>query len=606
VSTAASPSLSLGLTIGEAPAGVPTTVVAALLGRAAATPDAVALHVYDAASGGVRPALTWRAWADEARAFAAGLVEAGVRPGDVVAVLAGNRPCWPVADLGALMAGAVVAGVYPTAPAAQLRAVLADSGARLLVVDTAEQWEKARGVVADLPLTGRVVCADQAAGAPVAWDGWLEAGRAAVAGAAGGEVDRRVAALRPEDVAALVYTSGSTGEPKGACIPHAALVASGASVRDALGLTAADTALSFLPYAHSAERVFGQATRLVCGMAAALVPDPADVWAAARAYAPTLFGGLPRYYEKAHDSLLAAERDGPAAERDGWAATWALGAERSRLRRAGRPVPAALDGEWEAARGPARRALAAVFGARVRLATSGGAPLPAAAAERLDAAGLTVLGAYGQTEHLCVAMHRPGAYDFKTAGPPMPGTELRVAADGELLVRRSALTFAGYIGRPDATRAAFTPDGGWLRTGDLGEVGADGRVRVTGRLREMLALSTGKKVAPVPIEARLAEHPLVAHALVVGEGRRYAAALLFLADAGAGRGASNAATDGAADLATHVAAVNADLPPHERVRRFHVTADALSAEAGDLTPTHKVRRAAVEARYAHIVDALYT
>jgi long-chain acyl-CoA synthetase len=197
-------------------------------------------------------------------------------------------------------------------------------------------------------------------------------------------------------------------------------------------------------------------------------------------------------------------------------------------------------------------------------------------------------------------MHRPDAYDFATAGRPMPGTELRVADDGELLVRRSALTFAGYWGRPEATRAAFTGDGAWLRTGDLGAVGADGRVRVTGRIKELLALSTGKKVAPLPIEARLADHPAVAHAVVVGEGRRYAAALLFLAPGAAGDGA---AVDDA--IAAHVEAVNAGLPPHERVRRFHATAEALSAEAGELTPTHKVRRAAVEARFARVVDALY-
>jgi long-chain acyl-CoA synthetase len=592
------------------PAGGPATVVGALLARAAAAPDAVALRTFDASAGACAPALTWGAWADAARAAAAALVAGGVRPGDAVAVLAGNRPCWPAVDAGAMMAGAAVAGVYPTSPAAQLRAVLADSGARVLVVDTAEQWAKAREAWPSLPGLRTVVWVDApdelpnepAAGAPapVARRRWVDEGRRRLAGAAGAEVVRRAAALAPADVAALVYTSGSTGEPKGACIPHAALVASAASVRDTLGLTGADTALSFLPFAHSAERVFGQATRVLCGMEAALVADPADVWAAARAYGPTLFGGLPRYFEKAHDALAAAERDAPAGERPLWAETWRLGAERSRLRRAGRPVPAELERAWQAARRPAARVLDRLFGPRVRLATSGGAPLPAAAAERLDAAGLTVLGAYGQTEHLCVAMHRPGAYDFATAGPPMPGTELRAADDGELLVRRSALTFAGYLGRPDATRAAFTPDGRWLRTGDLGEVGADGRVRVTGRLRELLALSTGKKVAPLPIEARLAEHPAVAHAVVVGEGRRFAAALLFLAADG-----PNVAPDLAPDLAAHVEAVNAALPPHERVRRFHATADALSAEAGDLTPTLKVQRAAVEARFAHVVDALY-
>jgi long-chain acyl-CoA synthetase len=549
----------------------PDTLHGHLLARAAATPARVAIRRYDAARDEATPLLTWRAWADDALAVAALLARAGVAPGDVVAVCADNAPCWPVADLGALAAGAVVAGVYPTCTPAHLGAVLADCAARALVVDTAAQLDKARAVWATLPALALVVCADGAAAEAfgdarvVGWDAWLASGRRALADAAArAAVHARAAAVRADDVAALVYTSGSTGEPKGACLPHAYLVASAASVRDTLGLTDADSALSFLPYAHAAERVFGQATRVVCGMECALVSDAADTWRAARAYAPTLFGGLPRHYEKAHDAVLAGERAGV----------------------------------------PAHETVAALFGPRLRRATSGGAPLPAASAARLAEAGCAVLGAYGQTEHLCVAMHRPGDRDVTSVGRPMPGTTVRIATaddaahgeavEGEILVRRSPLTFAGYRDRPEQTRAAFTPDGAWLRTGDLGALDADGRLHVTGRVREILALSTGRKVAPLPIEARLAEHPAVSHAVVVGEGRRYAAALLFLHD-----GASPDA------LAEHVARVNAALPPHERVVRHVALHHQLTVAGGDLTPTHKVRRPAVLARFAPEVEALY-
>jgi long-chain acyl-CoA synthetase len=477
-----------------------------LFARAEAAPGRVAVRRYDAGRDAVVDVLTWGAWADAARAVAAALARDGVAPGDVVAVCAGNAPCWPVADLGALAAGAVVAGVYPTCTPAHLAAVLADCAARVLVVDTAAQLAKVVAVWATLPALARVVCVDATAAAigearVVAWDAWLADGRRALADAPTREAVRhRADAVRADDVAALVYTSGSTGEPKGACLPHAYLTASAASVRDVLGLDDGDTALSFLPYAHAAERVFGQATRVVCGMECALVADAADTWRAARAYAPTLFGGLPRHWEKAHDALVAAERAGT----------------------------------------PARDVLAALFGARLRRATSGGAPLAAEAARRLADAGLPVLGAYGQTEHLCIAMHRPGDAAVDGVGRPMPGTTVRVAgADearrgdavaGEILVRRSPLTFAGYLGRPAETRAAFTADGTWLRTGDLGALDAEGRLHVTGRVKELLALSTGRKVAPLPIEARLAAHPAVSHAVVVGEGRRFAAALLFLHD----------------------------------------------------------------------------
>jgi hypothetical protein len=357
VSTAASPSRSLGVAPGEAPAGVPATVVAALLGRAAATPDAVALHVYDAASGGVRPALTWRAWADEARAFAAALVgggrAAGRRGGRArrqPAVLAGRRP--GRADGRRRGRGRLPDGARRAAPRRARR--LRRARARRRHGRAVGEGAGGRGG----PAAQVAWCAPTRRPARP-WRGTRGSRPAARRSpvAAGAEVDRRVAALRPEDVAALVYTSGSTGEPKGACIPHAALVASGASVRDALGLTAADTALSFLPYAHSAERVFGQATRLVCGMEAALVPDPADVWAAARAYAPTLFGGLPRYYEKAHDALLAAERDGAGR----------------RARRVGGDVGVRRGAVAAAARGPA-----GARGARRRVGGRAGARAPRA------------------------------------------------------------------------------------------------------------------------------------------------------------------------------------------------------------------------------------
>lgn len=557
-----------------APAG---PLHAHLFAHAAATPDRVALRRYDAARDAAVPVLTWGAWGDAARAFAAALDHAGIAPGEAIAVLAGNEACWPIADLGALAAGVIVAGVYPTAPAAQVGALLADCAARLVVVDSAAQLAKVREAWPTLPCLRVVVCTDASAVAAlhgaeprlVTWDAWLAAGtRALDDGAARAAVARRAEAVALDDVAALVYTSGSTGAPKGARLAHAYLEASAHSVRDTLDLTRDDTALSFLPYAHAAERVFGQATRVVLGMEATLVPDAADTFRAARAAAPTLFGGLPRHWEKAHDALVAAERTGEDPQ----------------------------------------ATLARMFGPRVRRATSGGAPLPPPVVARLAAAGLRVLGGYGQTEHLCIAMHRAADDTTAGVGRPMPGTTVRIAdaedarrgdaVPGEILVRRGPLTFAGYHALPDETRAAFTADGAWLRTGDLGALDADGVLHVTGRVKELLALSTGKKVAPLPIEARLAEHPAVAHAVVVGEGRRFAAALLFLHD-----GADDDAL--AAPLAAHVAAVNDALAPHERVVRHLATRARLSAEAGELTPTHKVRRSAVLARFAAEVETLY-
>jgi long-chain acyl-CoA synthetase len=351
-------------------------------------------------------------------------------------------------------------------------------------------------------------------------------------------------------------------------------------------------------------------------MEAALVEDHTRVWDAARAYGPTTFGGLPRFYEKAAEGLRAEQAASTGELRARWDRTLALGAERSRLRQSGEPVPEALDTEWTQIGAPVLARARAVFGGRMRLATSGGAALPEHVSGYLDALGVTVLGAYGLTEHLCVAFHRPDRPGFDSAGPPMPGTEIRIAADGEILVRRGPLTFAGYHGRPEETRAAFTPDGEWLLTGDLGVVSGDGCLRVTGRKKELIALSTGKKVAPLPIEALLCGEPWIAQAVVCGEGERFVSALLVLRRTaleawarGAGRDPDDPALleDPAlmASVKADVERVNARLSRPEQVRRFAILARELSQDADELTPTLKLRRGVIAERYRGRLDELY-
>jgi long-chain acyl-CoA synthetase len=303
------------------------------------------------------------------------------------------------------------------------------------------------------------------------------------------------------------------------------------------------------------------------------------------------------------------------AQREAWDRTVQLGITRSRLLQAGAPVPPTLEAEWRQVGEPVFARARARFGGRMRLATSGGAVLPREVAEYLDALGITVLGAYGLTEHLCVAMNRPDAYRFDTAGPAMPGTELRIAADGEILVRRGELTFAGYLGRPAESAAAFTPDG-WLLTGDLGALEPDGSLRITGRKKELIALSTGKKVAPLPIESALAQEPWIGQAMLYGEGQKFISALISLRPAmlerWGGGGEHAAQHDGLLrhpELLTLVQAavdrVNAGLSRTEQVRRFVVLGRELSAEHGELTPTLKLRRDRVAEKFRHALDALY-
>jgi long-chain acyl-CoA synthetase len=594
------------------------TAATLFLERAARYGARPALRVLAAGGAPEDAVLSWMEWAGAARAFGAALVDAGLRPGEPVAILAGNGVEWPIADLGVLMAGGVSVGLYPTSPAAQLAAVVADAGAAIAVADGAERaatLHEVRRAVPSLRALVRPGPSDADTGT-IGWDDWMERGRRALEGPAGAELDRRTAAAKADDVAMLVYTSGSTGEPKGAMIPHRYLLDSALSIQQALGLDERDTSLSFLPFCHGAERVFGLYTRIVTGMEAGLVADHGRVWEAARAFSPTIFGGLPRFYEKAYDILRAEHAAAEGAERVRWDRTVALGRIRVSLREAGEAVPAHVEAEWRAEGGPVFARARALFGGRVRRATSGGAPLPRGVAEYLDAVGLPVLGAYGLTEHLCVAFNRPDACSLDAAGPPMPGAEVRIAGDGEILVRRSGLTFAGYRGRPEETAAAFSEDGEWLLTGDLGRVDARGMLRVTGRKKELIALSGGKKVAPLPIEARLAGHPWIGRAVLHGEGRRFVSALLVLRRTAVEEWARGEGIDaGWGDLMSHPGVlarvqaalddVNAHLSPPERVRRFAVLENDLSPEADELTPTLKVRRSVVAERHRATLDALY-
>lgn len=571
-------------------------------------------------AGGARAdrQLTWREWYDASRCFAAALIAKGIGRGDMVAILAGNRMLWPVADLAVLMAGAVSVGIYPTSAPAQIAQQLTDSGAVAVVVDTAEQLAKIDAVRDQLPRVRMVVVDDATATtqSALAWEDVLAAGARALRDAPNvSELDGRIARASLDDPALLIYTSGSTGEPKGARYTHRTVRASAESVRDTLGFTEDDSTLSFLPYCHAGERIFGLYTRILCGMRASHVERPPLVWDVARASEPTIFGGLPRWFEKVHETLSVHEQSLSGARREQWSNAIRLGRSRSALRRNGFPVPASLETAWQAAAAPCRDQVHALLGARVRLATSGGAALPVEVADYLDASGLTVLGAYGQTEHLCVAFHRPDCYDTTTAGPPMPGTEVTVADDGELLIRRNALTFDGYHGKPEATREAFTADGQWLKTGDLAEL-VNGRIRIIGRKKELIALSNGKKVAPLPIEAALTQDSWIAHAMLYGEGERFITALLvprrpvieaWVRERGLGLSYGDALTHPAllAHVQQLVDRVNAGLSRPEQVRRWTLLEHDLAPERGELTPTLKIRRSTLVERYRARLEPLY-
>jgi len=566
--------VAIAMTISVAEPDTAALLVHVFEERARAQPDALAYAVYPRGARAPAHRTTWGELHRDARGLAAAMLSCGVERGDRIAVHSGNSPLWPAVDLAIGLVGAVGVGIYPSSAPAQTQAMLADARPRIVFTGSAQAHGDVAAARAALAATFDIVAPGETAGD---WHAWREAGITALASPAfSTALAARTASVCADDIAALIYTSGSTGEPKGAQISHGCLAASASSIASVLGLTPSDSMVSFLPFSHAAERIFGACTRIHVGMSSALVEDPADVFHVCRDFGPTVFGGLPRVFERMYEAAEIARAEG-------------------------RDPRACIDER---------------VGTRCRLATSGGAMLPIRVANALAELGLPVLGAYGQTEHLCVAMNHPGEPAPETVGPPMPGTEIRIAADGEVLVRRSALTFSGYFGKPEATAAAFTADGEWLQTGDLGQLDQQGRLRITGRAKEMIALSNGRKVAPLPIEAALTADPLIAHVACHGEGRKYLVALLSLRrDAVAAWARANGVSGDwkalthaealRADLQRAVDGVNATIARTDQIKAFGITDEEFTSENGCLTPTLKLMRRVINERFAARFEELH-
>jgi long-chain acyl-CoA synthetase len=547
-----------------------------LLGRAAAWPDRPMARAW---RDGAWRTTTWGDFAAAAAAAARGFRAAGVAAGDRVVIVSENRPEWIVAEVALLSLRAVVVPAYVTNAVEDHAHVLADSGARVAVVSTPALATRLRRAG---PLD-RLIQFDPA---PLP-DGPCQHWGELIARSGGGDdIAARTAAIGPETLACLLYTSGTGGAPRGVMLPHRCLMANCRAAETlvrSLRLTPDDLYLSILPVSHSFEHLVGGFFLPSLGVEIAFGRGVEHLAADLVAVRPTLMTVVPRVLEVTRARILAQVARGPAWRRTLFQVATRLGehrAEGQRLHAAGWLVDRALERL-------VRRRVRARFGGRLRAMMSGGARLDPDTGRFFQALGISVMQGYGQTEAGPVISANPAdATRIDTVGPALEGVEVRIAADGEILVR-GELVMDGYWGRPEDTAVALRD--GWLHTGDVGALDADGYLRITDRKKDIIVLSGGENVAPARVEGKLLATGRIAQAVVFGEGEAGLGALVVPAEG-----------HDAAAVAAAIAETNQHLPAHERIRR-HAVVEAFTLENRLLTATQKVRRQHVLAAHAALV-----
>ena len=557
---------------------------------------------------------------DRVRDLSLGLSTLGMAPGDHVALLSESRPEWLIADFAILAAGAVTIPIYPTLSAEQVAFILSDSRATLAIVSSPAQLEKVVFAAPRVPSLRAIVLIDPTPGTlvspvpVVAFDTVSANGHQTIVDGWGvaRAFQERARAVRPDDLATIIYTSGTTGAPKGVMLTHGNLAANVAGVLSVLDLNEGDTALSFLPLCHAFERTV--ACVCLAGGVSLIFAESIDTIARdLLRVRPTVMSAVPRVFEKLHARVLekGAQTSGLRHTVFEWALS--VAARRGERLAAGLPIPVTLALASRVADAQVFAKIRDSIGGRLRWAVSGSAPLNREIARFFLGIGLPILEGYGLTETSPVlAVTPPGRIRLGTVGPPLPNLELRIADDGEVLARGPNL-MRGYFARPDQTAAVIVD--GWFHTGDVGALDDKGYLSITDRKKELLVTSGGKKIAPQPIEERLRADPLVNEAMVVGDRRHFAAALIapnFRAlalrlrlDEQTVR--SRVGTDDVRALYQSIVdEVNRHLAQFERIKKFVLVPDEFSVATGELTPTLKIKRRVIVEKYRDVIEGIYS
>ena len=569
-------------------------------------------------AGGAWRSLTHQELAQRVQRAGLALKRLGVRRGDRVAILSENRPGWLVADFACLAVGASDVPLYPTLPARQLDYILKDSGAVAIFVSTAPQLAKIAELRGELPALKHVITMDPDARGPgvIGLAELYAMGAEAEAAGEGANFKAEALSAKPDAAATIIYTSGTTGDPKGVVLSHDNIFSNVMAVLEVFRIGPTDSTLSFLPLSHIFERMAGHYTMFYAGATIHYAESVDTVPANLMEVSPTIVTSVPRLYEKMYARVLEnALAGGPVKKRIFF---WAkdVGERWADHTLAGERPPTLLGWQYALAHRLVFSKLKTRTGGQLRFFVSGGAPLPADIAKFFYSAGLPILEGYGLTETSpVICANLLDHVRIGTVGPPIPGVEVKIAPDGEILTRGRHV-MKGYFNQPEATHEALDADG-WFHTGDIGELDAEGCLKITDRKKDLIVTAGGKNVAPQPIEQMVKHNKYIANAVMLGDRRKFCIMLVVpnfeqLERWAAYKRLAFVTHRGLlklpevhAKMEREVGKMLTELAKYETPKKILLLEHDFSIENGDLTPTLKVRRRIVEKKYQRQIDALY-
>ncbi|MDW8105875.1 MAG: long-chain fatty acid--CoA ligase [Armatimonadota bacterium] len=556
--------------------------------------------------------ITYRELGRRVFAFARALYELGVREGDRVAIMSENRPEWAITDWATISLNAITVPIYPTLTASQALEILIDAEPKVLVVSDQKQLQKACEALQRSNLQLHLVVMDpEGTGSSSTFEQLLNQPGTLTESA----FESMVQASRPDAVMTFIYTSGTTGEPKGAMLTHRNFLSNIEACLQVLDVSSEDVFLSFLPLSHVFERMAGHFLPIYVGITIAYAESLFTLANDILEVRPTVMLGVPRFYTSVMERILASARQMPPLRQKLFYRALEVGKVYSRCWRERRPIPLSIKLQRAILDRLVASKIRARVGGRLRFFVSGGAALPKEVAEFFDAFGILILEGYGLTETSPVlTVNPPNAPRFGSVGKPIPGVEIKIAPDGEILARGPNI-MVGYYKKPEATAAAIEPDG-WFHTGDIGYMDKDGYLYITDRKKDIIVLANGKNVAPQPIENLLKQSELVQEAVVYGDGMSAPVALIvpnmdalraFAQQEGIPVSEPEALINHDAvqkRFRQEIERVNRELADFQRIKGFRLIAQPFTIESGELTPTLKVKRRVVAQKYAHLLEEL--